>query len=385
MAKWRYKEGVDSERFEKKGKMRSRSKKSRKKNEVSNFILEEEKWSNSSENFRARVVEVHKRYVFVSVEPEIGAIDTADVWLGRVARKYLTEDRVERNFVAVGDRVLCRPALDTEKETETDIPQCIVLHLSPRSTRISRVDPGSAEREHVLATNVDQMLIVSSYFSPRVKWGLIDRYLVLAEVEGVKPVLILNKVDLLEDKNETHPEVAQDFREKTDYYQDLGYTTVVIQASDPDEDSVKNLKKILKDKISLFSGHSGVGKSSVINLFDPEIVQEVEENSDIFYKGRHTTTFASFIKLGIGGYVIDTPGIRSFVIQSLDPPTLSFGFRDFREYIGKCEFRACRHMDEPGCRIAKAVSEGNIPEWRYRNYVGILSGHSGREGRGGLE
>ena len=137
----------------------------------------------------------------------------------------------------------------------------------------------------------------------------------------------------------------------------------------------------LKGRVSMLSGHSGVGKSSLVNLFEPELVQAVEKNDDIFYKGRHTTSYASFIKLGTGGYVIDTPGIRSFVLQELDHRELAYGFVDIRPFAGQCRYQGCRHVEEPECAVRQAVSEGKIDERRYLSYRGILQGTTGREGR----
>src|SRR5690606_33316642 len=134
-------------------------------------------------------------------------------------------------------------------------------------------------------------------------------------------------------------------------------------------------------KITVLSGHSGVGKSTLVNLFEPEIIQAVEENSDIFYKGRHTTSYASFIKLNQGGYIIDTPGIRSFALEKLEPIDLAYGFKEIRAFLGKCKYRECRHIEEPGCAVKEAVDTGSIFERRYHSYAGILLGTTGREGR----
>lgn len=386
MARWKFKDLKDYDDLEKFGKMRSRGKRvhTSRKGLQEEFILKEDKWPVVEGGFAARVVEVHKRHAFVSVEPTVGDIRTEDVWLSQIAGKFFTADRNERNFVVVGDRVLCRPAEGTEAEQNSDLPQCVIMHMAPRSSKISRVDPMYPEREHVLASNVDRLLIVASYLSPRVKWGLVDRYLVLAELQRLTPLIIFNKLDLLNEKKATHPEFYQECIERTAYYESLGYSVFVVQANRSRAmlaKGMRELAKVLNEGISLFSGHSGVGKSSICNLLHPEIEQDVEPNSDIFYKGRHTTSYASFIKLGKGGYAIDTPGIRSFVIQERSPIELSYGYRDIRVHSAACKFRECRHVDEPGCNVLKALSEGLIPEWRYKNYKGILLGTTGREGR----
>lgn len=393
MGKWRqYLDETQEERFEKKQKIlkqKKHNKKNKKYNEIGTpFELDEQYWEKTKDVFAARVVEVHKRYSFVSVEQSPGQINTKDVWLASIAKKYLTFERIERNFVSVGDRVLCRPALDKEKVSTSDLPQCIILHLAPRKNLIARQDPLVPERTHVLASNIDNLIIVSSYLSPLIKWGLIDRYLVLAEEQHIKPIIILNKLDLIQ--NSKYSTLYNSCKIKTEYYRKIGYTVIPFQANLKKEqiensNQYKELKSIFKNTINLFSGHSGVGKSSIINLFNPEIIQEVEPDSEIFYKGRHTTTYASFIKLQNSGYVIDTPGIRSFILDKKDSIELSYCFREFRPFLGKCKFRECSHIEEDGCIIKTEVNNGNIPQWRYHSYVRILLGTSGREGRIALQ
>jgi ribosome biogenesis GTPase len=384
MGKWR--PGDDDRHLEKVSKIR---KKSRKQTHVARdagkFELPERKWRLGGEAgaFAARVVEVHKRYAFVSVEAEPGKVDTRDVWLAEVARRFLVGERLERNFIAVGDRVLCIPDREQVVETESDLPKCVIQNLAPRSATIARLDPHSPGITHVLAANMDQVLIVASYLSPTVKWGLIDRYLVLAESEGIGAIIALTKRDLLD--GDSRPEFVVDCEEKLAIYRNLGYEVLSLQPNDPDagaDPGVKTLGRLLKGKTTLLSGHSGVGKSSLINLFDPEIEQLVEEDDDIFYKGRHTTSFASFLKLRKGGgYVIDTPGIRSFTFAEKGAIELSHCFVEFRPFLGQCKYRECRHLDEPECVIRTEVEEGRISRWRYKSYLGILLGATGREGR----
>jgi len=382
MARWRHK---DIDGLERIGKIR---KKSRKKTHAGdlheNFELKPSQWQLGGDNgaFAARVVEVHKRYAFVSTEAEAGKVDTRDVWLAEVARKFLVAERAERNFVAVGDRVLCTPDREQTVQAKLDLPKCVIQNLAPRTAKIARLDPHTPSRAHVLATNMDQLLVVASYQSPRVKWGLIDRYLVLAESEGIDAIIVLNKADLLE--TQSKEEFVADCKQMVEIYRGLGYEVLSVQANAKfaeQEPEFLRLGRLLKGKITLLSGHSGVGKSSVVNLYRPEIVQAVEEDDDIFYKGRHTTSFASFIKLGKGGYVIDTPGIRSFTFEEKGAIELSHCFVEFRPLLGQCKYRECRHLDEPECLIRKKVEEGLISKWRYQSYLGILLGATGREGR----
>lgn len=383
MARWRTE---DYDRLEKVGKVRKRQRKTPRSADLQeNFERQEIDWilGGPTEAFAARVVEVHKRYAFVSTEKKWGKIKTNDVWLAEVARKFRVADRAERNFVAVGDRVLCIPATGLAVEIKSELPRCVIQNLAPRVSRLARLDPHNPEIHHVMATNMDQMLIVASYLHPTIKWGLIDRYLVLAEREGIPAIIVLTKKDLLEAAGET-PFVAN-CREMEEIYRKLGYQVFSVQANLEDafetDPQFEKLGDLLDRRITLATGHSGVGKSSIVNLFDPEIIQPVEEDSNIFYKGRHTTTYASFIKLGAGGFVIDTPGIRSLTFDEQGPIELSHYFVEFRPHLGQCKFRECRHIDEPECSVLAAVEKGDISKARYKSYLAILLGASGREGR----
>ncbi|MCB9229270.1 MAG: ribosome small subunit-dependent GTPase A [Deltaproteobacteria bacterium] len=345
-----------------------------------NFELKESEWpcadQGEQELFAARVVEVHKKYAFVSVEPTWGDIRTEDVWLATVARKYTQTRRQERNFITVGDRVLCRPGSQEGSQVSEDLPSAIIENRAPRISRLARLDPLTPEREHVLAVNMDQLVIVASYVFPKVKWGLIDRYLLLAEEQGLRATLILNKKDLLLDQSQQFQDECSEY---TDIYRGLGYDVLSVQAHRPGKDAGA-IRKVFANQISLVAGHSGVGKSSLVNLLEPEISQDVETES-ILTKGRHTTTYSSFIRLGVGGYVIDTPGIRSFMLSDRSPIDLNWAFVEMRPFQGLCKFRECRHIDEPGCEVIKAVQEGRISRQRYKSYLTILTGASGREGR----
>jgi ribosome biogenesis GTPase len=363
--------------------MKPREKKSSKSAHLDEeFEVHESTWLDKFPlGFAARVVEVHKRYAFISPESAAGQIKTNDVWLATIARKFLQAKREQRNFIVVGDRVLCTKTTEDNAGLVTDLPQCVIQQLSLRRNLIKRIDPHRKDMEHVLASNVDQLLIVASYIGPTVKWGLIDRYLVLAELQGIRPIIVLNKKDLMKSEK---VEFQKECEENTSIYRAIGYQVFSVQANA--ENAKKNieiqeLRMQLKGRISMISGHSGVGKSSLVNLFDPELVQAVEKNEDIFYKGRHTTSYASFIKLGTGGYVIDTPGIRSFVLQELSHRELAFGFVEFRDFLGKCKYQACRHLDEPDCAIKQCSQQGLISPRRYQSYRGILLGTTGREGR----
>ncbi|MEZ4741483.1 MAG: ribosome small subunit-dependent GTPase A [Bdellovibrionota bacterium] len=296
----------DFDDYAKREKPNRRKKRSSKAADLSDaFYVDADKWQQVEQNieqgFYARVVEVHKRYSFISPESELGKIATRDVWLATVARKFLQAERSERNFVCVGDRVFCCPADENSPVVSEELPHCSIELALKRKNSISRVDPRLADRRHVLASNIDQLVIVASYLNPTVKWGLIDRYIVLAESEGIVPSIILNKKDLLDEvEKERFKEECLNY---ADYYEKIGYRVLRLQAENKDTigaKSLNQLEEMFSDRISLISGHSGVGKSSIVNLLGPEITQDVETDG-IFYKGRHTTTYASLIKLKKGG------------------------------------------------------------------------------------
>ena len=381
MSKWKYRGEDDADHLAKVDKIRrSKDKLKKHKRDENQFELPIDLWPSVEGCFTARVVEVHKRYAFISPEPEPNAIDTRDVWLGTVARRHLQSRRGERNNIVVGDVVLCRKNDDRDVQITTDLPCCVIEHMMPRRSRIARKDPMVMEREHVLASNVDMLLVVGSYANPGVKWGLIDRYLVLAAEQEIPAIIVINKEDLL---GRESGEFRKTCDQEIEYFRGLGYKVFSLQVENQTFETplIRELHDLMDHKTTILSGHSGVGKSSLVNLFKPEITQVVEENSDIRYKGRHTTSYASMIKLGRGGYVIDTPGIRSFVLRERGPIELSYGFVEFRALMNQCKFRECRHIDEPECAVLEAVKKGTISERRHNSYKGILLGISGREGR----
>ncbi|MBF0440314.1 MAG: ribosome small subunit-dependent GTPase A [Oligoflexales bacterium] len=390
MSKWKYKKGMEDDDLPTYQKMRKTKKSKSGTDPLEPFEKPLEKWKEEKQkgSFTARVVEVHKKYSFVCREDDIGHIDMHDVWLATIARKFLTQSRVERNLVTVGDVVICQPAKDTEDldSEESDLPRCVIENMIPRKSRIARKDPMTPGREHVIASNIDQLLIVASYFNPKIRWGLIDRFLVLAEENEIPVILVFTKKDLLpEIKNERF---LTEIQEQEQLYRSLGYKVISLSTLKGQDNGkeISELESILNNKISIVGGHSGVGKSSLVNIFNPEIEQEVEENPNIFYKGRHTTTYASFLSLGTGGYVIDTPGVRSFLLlEEHDAINLSHYFIEFKEHRAKCKFRECKHVDEPGCAVIEAVNNGSINRRRYRSYLSLLSGESSREGRAAIK
>ncbi len=348
------------------------------------FVLALEKWQEFLDEgfFQARVVEVHKRYAFVSPEPKDLQIATNEVFLATVAKKYLLSARKERNFLAVGDRVLCRKDSSGPSDVSQDIAACVIEKRDDRMNTITRLDPLNNKRQHHIAVNIGQLVIVASYMYPQVKWGLIDRYLALAESQDLPVVIILNKLDLLASQS---AKLQDEICSYEKIYEELGYPLIKIAAgpnlsSKAKKSCQKELAAVFSDKLSLVTGHSGVGKSTIVNLLEPEIVQLVEDE-EILRKGRHTTTFASLIKLAMGGFIVDSPGIKSFSLEERSAPELTYCFKEMRPFLNQCKFRECRHIDEPGCAILQAIEQNLIRVERYRSYVSMLTTNTGREGR----
>lgn len=366
----------------KKEKIRKKTDKNEKPDKK-DFILSDKKELKQllkSGYFMARVVEVQKKYVFLAPEKKLMDMDTEDVWLSTVAKKFLQNQRTERNFIVVGDQVLC---LKSEHQDSEEFPQATIEARLERKSQISRVDPLVASREHIMASNIDQLVIVASYLHPTVRWGLIDRFLVRAEHEHIESVILLNKSDLL---NEASEDFLEECEKEKDNFCSLGYRVLSFDAvaAAKKKQPPKVLLELFRNKITLIAGHSGVGKSSITNLLKPEIEQDVEE-LEIFRKGRHTTTYSSLLKLGKGGFIIDTPGIRSFTIPDPEPITLSWSFVEMRPFLNQCRYRGCQHHKEPECRIIEAVTEGKISKRRYESYLNLLHNTQRREGRYTLE
>jgi len=335
-----------------------------------------------------RVLEVHKRHVFVAEEDQEGLCDTGKIWFCSIVKRHLQRSHQERNFVVVGDRVAFETdrhtKFDESRETlDNDLPKGVIQHALKRENKISRKDPLNPDWEHVLFANIDLIMIVASVLKPIVRYGLIDRLLVRAELDNIPAIIVFNKVDLIKKPRSSDKTKPMTQREKAfvlnyekhcKIYKDLDYNVFEISALHKRRTAseIKRLRETLKGKLIGFIGHSGVGKSSIINLMKPEIEQIVDEDSDIFHKGRHTTTYNSLLQLDIGAYAIDSPGIRAFDVESYDPQTLSSCFREFRPYT--CKYRSCTHTKESECEIKAAVEREEITLERYKSYLSMVKG-----------
>lgn len=278
----------------------------------------------------------------------------------KVRGKIRLEGIRESNPVAVGDRV--------EFEKEADIGA--ITKILPRTNHILRQSVKKRGHAHVLAANVDQAFLVVTMALPRTSLGFIDRFLVSAESFRIPQTLVFNKRDILDADTLEFQEAVMDL------YNRVGVDTIAVSAAQND---LGNLREMLQGKTTLFAGHSGVGKSTLLNLLDPSINQKVGDLSGFSEKGTHTTTFAEMFQLDAGTYVIDTPGIKEWAPVDMSEQELSDYFPEMRERRQDCKFGArCLHINEPDCAIMAAVENGDISISRYESYVSILTGKDNR-------
>ena len=270
-------------------------------------------------------------------------------------RGRLKKGELEGDIAAVGDHVTITPHKDGSG---------VIERVHERKAEFSRVRTGiKREFRQILLANPDQIVIVFAYTSPEPSLRMLDRFLVIAEKENVEALIVVNKVDLKRNKS---PE------EIFGTYEELGYP--VIYTSAYAGEGVNELRERLKDKISALIGPSGVGKSSLLNAIQPGLGLQVKAVSKATSKGRHTTQVRELIRLDVGGYVADTPGIRSLALWDTEPEELDAYFIEMRDRVADCQFSDCTHTHEPGCAVQTAVKTGEITPERYRSYLRLRFG-----------
>ena len=243
-----------------------------------------------------------------------------------------------------------------------DPKSCIIHELRPRRSLLAR--PDARGKQKIIAANIDQILIVCAPL-PELNEGLLDRYLVAAALTEIKPVIVLNKTDLLDKKQRLH------YQERLSIYQQLGYP--IIYTSAHEDEAFNQLSERLREQTSILVGQSGVGKSSLLNRLLPEVNARIGEVSDATGKGRHTTTTARLYHLPDSGALIDSPGIREFGLWNVSPKQLAQGFPEFVKRKDECRFRDCQHRNEPGCAIFEGIENGEISASRHASYLRILA------------
>ncbi|HRG54100.1 MAG TPA: ribosome small subunit-dependent GTPase A [Bacteroidia bacterium] len=277
----------------------------------------------------------------------------------RIKGVFRTKDIKSTNPIAVGDRV--------SFEMEGD-GKGVIHAIAERKNYIIRKSINLSKQSHILAANIDQALLVVTLAMPRTSYGFIDRFLVTAEAYHIPVTIVFNKTDLFE-KEAVLMKELDDFMA---VYKTIGYTCY--KASAFQKSDIELLRNLTKDKITLIAGHSGVGKSTLVNAMDDQLALKVGEISDAHSKGKHTTTFAEMHQLTYGGFIIDTPGIKELGLVDMEKEELTDYFPEMRALKSDCKFNNCLHVNEPKCAIIKAVEDGKIAPSRYHTYLGIMNG-----------
>ena len=280
----------------------------------------------------------------------------------RIRGKFRIKGITTTNPFAVGDLV--------DLEMEPDLLTGVITKLHNRKNYIIRKSVNLSKQGQIIAANLDQAFLIVTLASPRTSLGFIDRFLVTAEAYHIPAILIFNKLDLF---SEDGLEILTEYQS---IYENIGYPCYSVSALQ--KTHIDKISDLLKDKVTLFSGHSGVGKSTLINALLPGSEIKTGEISDWSDKGKHTTTFAEMFSLPFGGYLIDTPGIRELGVIDIEKAELGRLFPEMRKRMGDCRFHNCRHINEPGCAVLAAVADDEIAASRYDSYLSIYHGNETR-------
>lgn len=276
----------------------------------------------------------------------------------RIRGKFRMDGIKSTNPVSVGDIV----GFELEPQKETGV----IKHIHERTNYIVRKSVNLSKRTHIIASNIDRAFLVITIDNPPTTTSFIDRFLVSAEAYHIPVTLLFNKID-------TYDEEAHDLKDELiDIYENIGYECIEISAKEGIH--VYDVKELMIDKVTLFSGHSGVGKSTLVNTIEPALNLKTLEISEQHKQGQHTTTFAEMHPLSFGGYIIDTPGIKGFGIVDFEEDEISGYFPEFFELKQECKFHNCKHIDEPKCAVKMGLEKDRIAPSRYFSYVQIMRG-----------
>lgn len=277
-------------------------------------------------------------------------------------RFKLMETKVT-NPIAVGDKV-------TFEIQEGDENTGVITSIHDRKNYIIRRAAQKPGYSHIIAANIDQAILIATLLYPKTSLGFIDRFLVSAEAYGIPAIIAFNKSDLYDD------EATAIYEELSTLYANIGYPTYLISATN--NVGIDKIEELMQDKITLLAGHSGVGKSTLINTLIPHVEQKVAPISDFAQKGTHTTTFAEMFPLDVNSAIIDTPGIKEWGLVDIEEEELNHYFPELRDLLGKCRFHNCTHIHEPDCSIIEALNKGKVAPSRYESYVSMLINEDNR-------
>ncbi len=276
----------------------------------------------------------------------------------RIKGKFRIKGIKSTNPVTVGDVV------DFELEEKSDLG--IIYHIHKRKNYIIRKSVNLSKQTHIIASNIDQVLLFVTIENPVTTTGFIDRFLASAEAYKIPVILLFNKVDSLDKNTSVIKEKLQEI------YQKIGYKTLDVSAKK--EINIDKVKALMQDKVTLFAGHSGVGKSTLANKLDKNLQLKTKEISVQHKQGQHTTTFAEMFPLPFGGFLIDTPGIKGFGVVDFKKEEVGDYFKEFFALKADCKFNNCIHVNEPKCAVKEALKNGEIATSRYKSYLQILEG-----------
>lgn len=274
----------------------------------------------------------------------------------RLKGKFKLEELDTTNPIAVGDEVVL-------EKTETN--EFIIIEIKNRKNYIIRQSPRNKHQRHIIASNIDLALLIVTISQPRTSLGFIDRFIAAAESFHIPVKIIINKIDLLQKSKD---------KELLEYmqlvYQKIGYE--VICSSTVTQEGIAQIQNVLNNKTTLVAGHSGVGKSTLLNSINPNLNLKTGAISKKWDKGMHTTTFATMFQLMENTFIIDTPGIKEFMMLHVEPEEVSGYFIDIKKYSEDCQFNNCMHLNEPNCAVKEAVEQHKIAATRYENYLNIV-------------
>ncbi len=289
--------------------------------------------------------------------------EAGNILKGRLRGIFKKDKNKVTNPIAVGDYVHFEIE-DVEEKT------ALITKILPRNNYVIRESTHKKTHGHIIAANIDQAILVATLVFPRTSLGFIDRFLVSTESFRIPTIIIFNKIDLLNDEGIAYQ------NELAALYNNLGYECLHVSATE--RTNLDVLHEKIKSKTTLLSGHSGVGKSTLLNQLDNNIEQKTAEVSMYAQKGKHTTTFAEMFVLGTDSYMIDTPGIKEFGILDIENNELGFYFPEIKAVMNQCKYHNCSHTHEPGCVVKDLIEDGKIAESRYISYLSILENEDNR-------